>query len=650
MQFVYRPMQLVHEFSFLWDSCYNECERRQDPMGKKNTDSEEWSTCRYSVVQNVCYCIRNTVHCYGLLLCWCGMSVLINAVLPVVSAYLPKLVIEQITEGHSLWQLSAVVLGFMGSIALLSAGSQFFKKYLYHQKFRMNTYYLKQVALKGLTTDYANQEEERFRRLQAESFGCCNGNFSPLTNIYDILISICTSALGLLAFGTILVQVNGFLLLFLAATTLISFFLNQRVIRWMDQNSQERILYEQRLDYINEASGDLRSAKDIRLYRMASWFSDIYQENMNGTAGWYRRLSRKIFGVAVWDSGFAMLREGAAYAYFIWLVWQRQITVADFVLYFGAVAEFSSWLANMISQVSLLNQLNVRINYLRSYLEYPEHYRREQGIQPPQAAFPGTIELKNVSYRYEGSGQYALRDFSLKIMPGEHLAVVGLNGAGKTTLVKLLCGLIDPTEGQVLYDGIDVREYHRTEYYKLFSAVFQQFSILPVSIEEIVAGAPAEALDCGKVRQCLETAGLWDKVARLPQGVKSPFGKTIYDDGVEFSGGEVQKLLLARALYKSAPIMLLDEPTAALDSIAESHLYENYHRISEGRTTVFISHRLASTSFCSRIILMENGQICEEGTHDRLLEQKGKYERLFETQAKYYRETGGQTEVEPWTE
>lgn len=602
-----------------------------------------------SIIQNIGYCIRNTAQYYFPLLCWCGILILINAALPVLSAYLSKMVIESITEGQSLWTLCIVVLGFMGIITLLLGLSQFFTKFIYHQKFRMNTFYLKQVTLKGLTTDYRNQENEQFRKLQTESFACCNGNNSPLTHIYDILISLCTSVLGLSAFGAILVQVNGFILLFLLATSLMSFFLNQRVVKWTEQNNLERIHYEQRFDYISASSGDNRSAKDIRLYRMAAWFSDIYQKNMSGISRWNHRLAKKIFGASIWDSSFALLRESVIYVYFIYLVWNHQITVADFVLYFSVVTGFSSWLSNVISQISQLNQLNLKINYFRSYLDYPETFRRDQGMPLSSALHPKTLELQNVSYRYEGTEQYALRNFNLKIRPGEHLAVVGLNGAGKTTLVKLLCGLIDPIEGQVLYDGIDIREYNRIEYYRLFSAVFQQFSILPVTMEEIVAETPAETLDSNRVEKCLKAAGLWDKIVQLPQGVKSQFGKTIHDQGVELSGGEVQKLLLARALYKSAPILLLDEPTAALDPIAESHLYENYHEMSQGRTTVFISHRLASTSFCDRIIMIENGQVCETGTHISLLRKKGKYDQLFEMQARYYREKDEKRRVTEWT-
>lgn len=615
-------------------------------MKKKNQSAyDEGNHTHYSVIQNVWYCLTSTAQCYFPLLWWCIIVILINVTLPVLTTYLPKTVIEIITAEGSLKELVTVILAFMGSIAILSGVNKFFIKFIYHQKFRMNTFYLKRMALKGLTTDYSNQENGMFRKLQTESFSCCNGNYSPLSNIYDTLIDLFTSILGLCVFWAILVQLNGGIILFLIVTTITSYFLNQKIIKWTEQNNHERIGYQQRINYINSTSGEIRSAKDIRLYRMALWFSDIYKENMSGLAGWYKRLTNKLFGLAVYDSSLALLRESVVYIYLLYLVWNNRISVADFILYFGVVAGFSSWLGSIFSQAASLSQTNLKINYFRSYLEYPETYRRESGMGVPSDVCPKVIELKNVSYQYEGSEQYALRDINLKIVPGEHLAIVGLNGAGKTTLVKLICGLTDPTEGQVYYDGIDIREYNRTEFYQLFSAVFQQFSIMPVTIEEIVSETPAGNIDHPKVEYCLKTAGLWNKIEPLPDGVKSQFGKTIYDDGIQFSGGEVQKLLLARALYKSAPIMILDEPTAALDPIAESNLYENYNKMSAGKTTVFISHRLASTSFCNRTILIENGSICEEGTHNSLLGLRGKYYHLFEMQAEYYREKNNDVEV-----
>ena len=589
------------------------------------------------MLKNIWYCIKKTSEWYFALLVLYIILTLVNATIPILSAFLPKLVIEKLTLGSDIKGLIGTIMVFMGSIAVLTGVSKFLTKYLYFEKFRSHAHYLKPVANKGLTPDYITQENGIFRKLQEESFLCCNGH-SPLTQVYDVLQSLGTSVLGIAVFSAVLYKLNVAVILFIVVTTAVSFYLNKRVVKWTDEHSKERMSYVQRLNYINAISGDARSAKDIRLYPMAKWFSDIYTDNMKGIEALYHKLTKKLFSVTACDGALGLLREGIIYLYLIYLFMNSQISVADFVLYFGVVNGFSAWLSEIFAEVSVLNQLSTKINRFREYLDFPEEYLREGGLHPNQDKLPKVIELKNVSFRYEENQPYVLENFNLAINPGEHLAVVGLNGAGKTTLVKLICGLIDPTEGQVLYDGKSIAEYDRVELYRMSSAVFQQFSIMPVTVEEIVAEAPAAQVDFERVKKCVELAGMWERFQKLPNILQSHFGRTIYEDGVEFSGGETQKLLLARAMYKSSPIMLLDEPTAALDPIAESEIYHKYNQISEGKTTVFISHRLASTNFCNRIILIEDGAICEEGTHRELLDKKGKYYNLFEMQAKYYRE------------
>lgn len=589
------------------------------------------------MMKNIWYCIKKTSEWYLALLVLYIILTFVNAIIPILSAFLPKLVIERLTSDSDIWGLIGIIMIFMGSIAVLTGVSKFLTKYLYFEKFSINVHYLKLVVNKGLTTDYINQENGTFRKLQEESFQCCNGH-SPLTQLYDVLQSLGTSVLGIAVFSAVLFKLNAAVILFLVVTTAFSFYLNKRVVKWTDEHSKERMGYVQQLSYINAVSGDARSAKDIRLYPMAKWFSDIYEDNMKGIAAWYRKLTKKLFRVTACDGALGLLREGIIYLYLIYMFMNGRISVGDFVLYFGVVNGFSSWLSEIFAEASVLNQLSTKIKRFREYLDFPEYYRREDGVHPDRDKMPKEIELKNVSFRYEKNQPYVLKNFSLVIRPGEHLAVVGLNGAGKTTLIKLICGLIDPTDGQVLYNGKPVTEYNRVEFYQMYSAVFQQFSIMPVTIEEIVAEAPKAQVDSERVKKCLELAGMWERIQKLPDKLQSQYGRTIYDDGIEFSGGETQKLLLARSIYKSAPILLLDEPTAALDPIAESELYQKYNQISEGKTAVFISHRLASANFCNRIILIENGAVCEEGTHRELLAKKGKYYNLFELQAKYYRE------------
>lgn len=291
------------------------------------------------------------------------------------------------------------------------------------------------------------------------------------------------------------------------------------------------------------------------------------------------------------------------------------------------------------------------------------------------------ISFEHVTFRYDGSQTPVLKDLNLTLKPGENLALVGLNGAGKTTFIKLLCGFYDPTEGKILIDGVDRSRYSKDSWLKYFSGVFQDAELFPMSLEENLAlgtapdsgegsgeekaagreaGAEPKQHNAQSRRQeqhndqenhgthmdaCLKMADLEDKIKKLPQGLKTMFGKESYEDAADFSGGEMQKLMLARALYKEAPLLVLDEPTAALDPLMESELYQKYRRFSEHKTTVFISHRLASTRFCDRILLMEDGGVAESGTHEELLERDGKYAWMFRLQSKYYQKKEAQKEA-----
>ena len=593
---------------------------------------------KYTVLQNLAYCVRATRQGYPKLLVFCLLLIPVNCLVPVAAAFLPKAVIDRITAGQDLPQLLAATAGMTLALAALGGLQKYLKQLVYWHKFKMNAWFLRLITRKGLTTDYRNQENEHFRTLQSESFASCNGNFSYHAQTYDAAVLFFSKLLGFLAFAGILSTLNPLLIAFLCVTTMAGFFLNRRISRWAEANREEKAGYEHRMQYVVSAADDIRAAKDIRLYRMAGWLDRIYEKNLKGLLGWYRRYTEKLFGVSAADSGLAVIREGATYAYLIYLALNDRITVAEFVLYFNAVAGFSAWLGGMLGQVTAIQRLNLSMNRFRSYLEYPEHYLREQGKPVADMKTPKRIELQDVRFRYGDDGKDVIRDFSLTLEAGEHLAVVGLNGAGKTTLAKLICGLTEATEGRVLYDGTDVREYNRDEYYRLFGAVFQDYSILPVTIGEIVAEDESENIDMARAEECLKQAALWEKIASLPEGIRSKYDKAFWDDGIHLSGGEIQKLLLARALYRQSPVIILDEPTAALDPVSENRLYETYDEVMRGKTTVFISHRLASTRFCHRIVLIEDGRILEEGTHGELLAKQGRYRELFETQAKYYRE------------
>lgn len=246
-----------------------------------------------------------------------------------------------------------------------------------------------------------------------------------------------------------------------------------------------------------------------------------------------------------------------------------------------------------------------------------------------------TIEFKDVSFRYPQSNQYALRHFSITLKIGEKLAIVGMNGSGKTTMIKLLCRLYDPDEGEILLNGVDIKKFKHDEYSRLFAVVFQDYQLFSFSLGENVA--VSEKYDIEKVKRCLEAAGFGERLSKLEKGVDTYLYKDYEDDGVEISGGEAQKIAIARAIYKDAPFVLLDEPTAALDPLSEYEIYTSFDKIIGSKTAIYISHRLASCRFCEKIAVFHKGSLVQTGTHEELLKDtEGKYYEMWNAQAQYY--------------
>ncbi|HML47529.1 MAG TPA: ABC transporter ATP-binding protein, partial [Clostridia bacterium] len=389
--------------------------------------------------------------------------------------------------------------------------------------------------------------------------------------------------------------------------------------------------------YLSRVAQDEVAGKDVRLYDMRTWFQTVFEALLSDkwvstwrVATW--RLQTRLIGTLT-----LLLRDGLAYAYLIVLAIRGQMSLADFTLYFGAITGFSAWVTDILTQYNRLLEGNRKVCDLRAYLEMPDTPLPADPLPPPPLDTPPSIVFEDVSFGYE-PGKPVLDHVSFCIEAGQRLALVGVNGAGKTTLVKLLCGFYKPWSGRILLGGADIARIPREQLYTAYSAVFQEFPIFPFSLAENVGMTTGDALDKQRVCDCLDAAGLGDFVRSLPQGVEESMLKVYDEDGVVLSGGQQQKLILARALYKAAPVLLLDEPTAALDPIAESALYEAYAAFTRDRTALYISHRLASTRFCDRVILLESGRILEEGTHEALLKAGGAYAKMFETQSRYYRD------------
>lgn len=391
-----------------------------------------------------------------------------------------------------------------------------------------------------------------------------------------------------------------------------------------------------KIDYMEKTTQDFSCAKDIRIFGMKNWLSRK-QRDINETKYRFMKLSKKYW---LYNCAFAnllwLIRNALTYSYLIHCVLYKGLSIGDFTLYFGIAASFSNSLSELLKGVGRYKECSMKADDFRTFIELP--VQKGGSIPLPDASEGYTFSFENVSFKYAGSERFALKDLSLTLEWGKRLAVVGLNGAGKTTFIKLLLRLYDPTEGRILLNGTDIREFDRGEYYKLFSPVFQNIEIFAFPMSENVSMASPEDTDRKKAENCLRSAGMGEKIDELNDGVQTQLLKVIYDDGIDLSGGQRQKLALARALYKDAPIVVLDEPTAALDALAEYKMYSDFDSITQGKSAVYISHRLSSTRFCDAVAMFENGGLIEYGRHDELIEKGGKYAELFAVQARYYKD------------
>ena len=493
------------------------------------------------------------------------------------------------------------------------------------------------ISRKYAETSYPNLLDTDFLALGKKASAACDANSEASEAIWTTLTDLMTSCIGFIVYLALLTNLNLWLAALVAATTAVSYFASKRINEWGYLHRSEELELTKRIEYANKTATSREFAKDIRMFGLRGWLEDLWGSTMRLYSAFCAKRERKYIWANIIDIVLTFLRNGIAYAFLIGITVKNGLPASQFLLYFAALSGFAQWVVEILDKLSVMHKQSLDISTIREFLDWDEPFDLNGGERiafEPNKQYE--IRLDDVSFRYPKADKDTLSHINLTVHPGEKLAIVGLNGAGKTTLVKLVCGFLDPTEGRILLNGEDIRKFNRNDYYALFSAVFQEFSVLDVTVKENVAQC-VDGIDETRVWQCIDKAGLTEKIKSLPKGIETHLGRRVFKDGVEFSGGQTQRLMLARALYKNAPILVLDEPTAALDPIAENDIYQKYNDMTHGRTSFFISHRLASTRFCDRIIFVDSGKIAEEGTHDELLKNGGGYAYLFEVQSKYYR-------------
>lgn len=396
-----------------------------------------------------------------------------------------------------------------------------------------------------------------------------------------------------------------------------------------------------KMNYLESTTKNFDFAKDIRLFNM----SNAFFNQLSGVNETYKELNRKHHNrMVLWEVSLGSVLIVQKILMYTWLVYNvvtGAYQISDFVLYVGLVSTFHASVGYVNWIYSDMRTNSLMINDYRNFVDWKED--RETADEKDGHITEINLDkfefrFENVSFKYPGHDNYVLKNVNLTIKNGAKLAVVGVNGAGKTTFIKLMMKLYEPSEGRILLNDVDIKEYNREEYFKLFSPVFQNVECFAMPIYQNISFAEEDKTDMNKINEVLEQSGLSEKINSYEKGIHTNLLKIFDKEGIDLSGGEKQRLAMARALYKDGKVIILDEPTAALDALAEDRMYREFENMIHGKTAVFISHRLGSTRFCDKIAMFEDGTIVEEGTHEELMAKNGKYAYMFGIQSQYYDE------------
>lgn len=588
------------------------------------------------VISNIGYALRNQWSWARERVVFLMLKIPLTVALSLLGAYFPALILSKLEQGADFVTMLRVLILYF----LLWCGLDILESYRYsrverHRYQILNTYQLL-LNKKHLQTDYINTEDPHILQKYAIAWNDTMGGCACDTIVPDMLDFFVNCA-GALTYGTIILTFSPLVLITILFSALITYGYGRYKIYYTESRRKVRNTFDRKMGYLIGVERNVEYAKDIRVFNMAGWLDRLYHQQMRASMAEHNKSCTVDWVGGVTSAALVLLQNGVAYTLLIRQLLTGGLHVADFVFMISVITGFSGWFTGIISGWNHIAAQSVTVGHYRAYFEVEERMNHGVGHPLPcKSDGPPAIAFEHVRFTYPTAEKPLFDDVNLQIAPGEKVAIVGANGAGKTTLIKLLCGMYLPDEGNVYVNGVPSKAYNIEEYYTLFSTVFQDMYLLPVTIREFLTTTETGEVDDQKVWWALDKMGLGDLVRAYPDGLDTRLMRGTYDGAVDLSGGERQKLMIARALYKDAPVVILDEPTAALDPIAEGRLYEQFDELTTGKTAIYISHRLSSTRFCDRIFFVKDGQITECGSHDELIATGGDYAHMFEVQSRYY--------------
>lgn len=564
------------------------------------------------------------------------LGILVSPIMNYLWTFMSKFVIEMITGKQEINTLLLVIALFTCIQICSTMLNTLYWSSTWFRYIGVRMILLTRLNKKIMTIDFEHLENpdvmDAIQKAQNSSGGNDQGIEGMMRTGVDCLTRLAVVAVGMIIMGTL----HPLLIVLLCVTAVLSFIMNDRVNAHTKKTIWDVLApWWRKNRYMNDISTDFKAAKDIRMFHLSDWLGDKMHELNRYRIKMQIKNERNWFFVGAFDNLMWVVSQVGIYALIVYEVVNNSLSVANAFLYVSTAGTFYENMSSVLKNFSNLMQRNREVNDFRSVLDFNGGDMNEGEQQVPECEQYQFI-FEHVSFRYPKAEKYALKDLNLTVTPGERLAVVGLNGAGKTTFIKLLLRLYEPTEGTITLNGTNIAVYDKKSYYHLFAPLFQEVELFAFPLAENISMKVPEETDLERVKQCVAISGFEESLKKLPNGLQTEVLKVIDDEGVDFSGGEKQKLALTRALYKNAPIVILDEPTAALDALAEYELYRNFNDMIGTKSAVFISHRLSSTRFCDKVAMFVDGEMMEYGTHESLLEKNGSYAEMFHLQAQYY--------------
>lgn len=600
---------------------------------KNKTDRK--TNYQLSIRRNMKYFLPIIAKKYPVYLLLNAILIIFNGFTPIINIYFPTQILSQLINGINANQMIIYILALVlgNQFSLLVTKYLEMKIVLINEK--MSQYLDSSLNMKSIEMDYENCENPEIKDLVERAKRGMKQETQGLKESVRLVSDIISN---IITFSTVFVIVMTSKMPILLVVSIINVIFNMVIASIGNKFDNEFYKKNTRINrffsYYFYQIVSFKFAKDIRLFNAQSLVKNSSEEQINKMTKTYKELSIKQMILSFISVIYSTIVENfVVYVILIIAFAKGIIDLPQLNLLFTSFATFTYAIFNAVN--AILNYKKATV-YQSSYIDFMElPNKKHTGKMIPNNKIE-SIEFKNVSFKYPRTDRYILRNINLKITKDERLSLVGLNGAGKTTLIKLLCRLYDIEEGEILVNGINIKEYEYESYLKLFSVVFQDFRVISFSIKENI-----EILEDNheKLYDCFERAGIKERIEELPNKENTFINKWFTDEGVEFSGGEMQKLAITRALYKSGPIVILDEPTASLDPLAEAEIYYHFNEVIGKKLTIFISHRLSSCRFSDRIVVIDGQNIVEIGTHEQLMKNKnGRYKEMFDAQSKYYQE------------